>query len=263
MKYFIIFESLDENFKKSDYFIETMIEIIPSLYILEGKCVKGENDNEKVYDESPLIIAERFQEHGLEKLHLVDLDGANVGEVVNYHLLEVITEHTNLSVDFGGGINTDGDISKCFEFGAKRVHISSMAVKDRQFFASCIISYGRSKMILSADVTNGKISIAGRHHDTNIDMMEHIDYFYTRGLLYLKCVDITRDGTLVGPYFEMYEDILKNFPDIRLYASGGVRHLDDIKRLEDIGVYGVIIRKALYEGKITLAEIEKFIAQPA
>ncbi|MCU0392113.1 MAG: 1-(5-phosphoribosyl)-5-[(5-phosphoribosylamino)methylideneamino] imidazole-4-carboxamide isomerase [Thermoflexibacter sp.] len=240
-----------------------MIEIIPSLYILEGKCVKVENDDQGIFDESPLTVAERFEEHGINKLHLVDLDGALVGEILNYHILEVIAEHTNLSVDFGGGVHTDGDINKCFEFGAKRVHISSMAVKDRQFFASCIISYGRSKMILSADVINGKISIDGRHHETNVDMMEHIDYFYNRGLLYLKCADITRDGTLVGPYFEMYQDILKSFPDIRLYAVGGVRNMDDVRRLEDIGVYGVIIRKALYEGKITLKEIEQFIAQPA
>jgi phosphoribosylformimino-5-aminoimidazole carboxamide ribotide isomerase len=240
-----------------------MIEIIPSLYIFEGKCVKGENDNETIFSESPLVVAERFEEHGMTKLHLVDLDGAEASEVKNYHLLEVISEHTNLSIDFGGGIKTDGDINKCFEFGASRVHISSMAVKDKKFFASCIITYGRSKMILSADVINGKIAIDGRHHDTNLDMMEHIDYFYNRGLLYLKCADITRDGTLVGPYFEMYSAILKQFPDLRLYASGGVRDMDDIKKLEDIGVYGVIIRKALYEGKITVKDIEKFIVQVA
>jgi phosphoribosylformimino-5-aminoimidazole carboxamide ribotide isomerase len=240
-----------------------MIEIIPSLYILEGKCVKGENDNETIFDEIPLTVAERFEEHGMKKLHLVDIDGVNAGAVVNYHILEVIAEHTNVETDFGGGIYSDGDISKCFEFGAKRVHISSMAVKDKKFFASCIITYGRSKMILSADVINGKIAIDGRHLDTNLDMMEHIDYFYNRGLLYLKCADITRDGTLVGPYFEMYSSILEQFPDLRLYASGGVRNMDDIKKLEDIGVYGVIIRKALYEGKITLKDIENFIAQPA
>jgi phosphoribosylformimino-5-aminoimidazole carboxamide ribotide isomerase len=261
LEIFFIFGSFGKKIQSTTTFF--MIEIIPSLYILEGKCVKGENDNETIFDESPVIVAERFEEHGMSKLHMVDLDGANRGEMENHHLLEMISEHTTLGVDFGGGLHSEEDISKCFEFGASRVHISSAAVKNKKFFASCIITYGRSKMILSVDVIQGKVSIDGRHHETNLDMMEHIDYFYNRGLLYLKCADITRDGTLVGPYFEMYQDILKSFPDIRLYASGGVRNMDDIKRLEDEGVYGVIIRKALYEGKITLKDIEKFIAQPA
>ncbi len=241
-----------------------MIEIIPSLSILNGKAVRlsqGDYDNKIVYQEQPLEIAERFADHGVRSLHLIDLDGARLGSVINYAVLEMITQHTNLQVDFGGGINNDGDIAKAFEYGAKSVTVGSAAMTDRDLFSGWLMTYGRNKLTLSADSDKGKIVVRGRQRGTDTDLMDFIKFFYDKSLLYLKCADNERDGMLQGPNFVLYRTILDTFPGINLLASGGVSGMDDIKALEDLGVYGVIVGKAFYEGNITLKDLETHFAK--
>jgi phosphoribosylformimino-5-aminoimidazole carboxamide ribotide isomerase len=243
-----------------------MIELIPSLSILNGKPVRlsqGDYNNKVIYKESPLEVATRFEEHGVRRLHLIDLDGARDGYVSNYSALELIAAHTKLSIDFGGGIQTDGDVMKSFEFGAKMVTIGSVAATHRERVSSWLISIGHNKIILSADCIGREIAVRGRQKHTKIDLIEHIEYFQDKGLSYLKCADNSRDGMLKGPAFELYEELQKRFPNLKIMASGGVSSMDDVKRLNDIGLYGVIIGKAFYDGYISLKEMEKFIAKSA
>lgn len=241
-----------------------MIQIIPSIAVTEGKVIRleqGDYSKEKVYDQSPIDLARSFEDHGIEVVHLVDLDGARRGQPVNYHILEAIAGHTNLKVDFTGGIHTDGDISKAYEYGASYITAASVAVNRRELFASWIISYGREKITLGADALNGKISIKGWQKNTDLDIFEHIDYFYSRGLKYVKTTDIEKDGLMQGPAFELYQNIIDKFEDICVLASGGVRNIDDIQRLNDMGVFAVIFGKAFYEGGIKLKDLEKFLVK--
>ena len=244
-----------------------MIQIIPSIALRKGKVVKmnkGDLLSEKVYDENPLDLAKRFEDHGLEVVHLVDLDGAEKGSPKNYHVVETIAGHTNLKIDFTGGIHTDGDIGKAYEYGAEFITAASIAVINPELFASWIISYGREKITLGADVTNvstKKIAFQGWQKKSELDLHAHIDYFFSRGLKYVKTTDISRDGLMEGPAFELYEDILKSFPGICVLASGGVRNVDDIKRLNDIGVFAVIFARAFYEGVIKLKDLEQFLVK--
>ena len=241
-----------------------MIQIIPSIAILNGKVIRlqqGDFAREKVYDESPIDLAKNFEDHGIEVIHLVDLDGARRGQPKNYHILEAIAGHTNLKVDFSGGIHTDGDISKAYEYGARYITAASVAVTNKELFASWIISYGREKITLGADARDEKIAIRGWERNTDLDIMDHIEYFYSRGLKYVKTTDIEREGVLNGPSFDLYEGIINEFPDICVLASGGVRNIEDIDRLNDMGVFAVIIGKALYDGHIKLSELDKFLAK--
>jgi phosphoribosylformimino-5-aminoimidazole carboxamide ribotide isomerase len=241
-----------------------MIQIIPSIAIREGKVIRlhqGDFDREKVYEHSPVDLAKSFEDHGIEVLHLVDLDGARRGQPVNYHILEAIAGHTNLKVDFSGGINTDGDISKAYEYGASYITAASVAAMNKELFASWIVSYGREKITLGADARRGRIAIRGWIRDTDLDIMDHIAYFYNRGLKYVKTTDIEKEGALQGPAFKLFENIINTFPDICVLASGGVRNLDDIKKLNDMGVFAAIIGKALYEGNLKLKELESFLVK--
>lgn len=241
-----------------------MIQIIPSISILNNKIVrlsKGDYTKEKVYHEGPIEMCKRFEDNGIEVVHLVDLDGAKRGNPINYPLLEAITGHTNLKVDFTGGITTDGDISKAYEYGASYITAASLAVTNQELFASWIISYGREKITLGADTLDGKIAFRGWQKNTSIDLFEHIDYFYSRGLKYVKTTDIAKDGIMAGPSFQLYEKIIDTFPDICVLASGGIRSIDDITHLNDIGVFAVIIGRALYEKKILLSELDTFLAK--
>jgi phosphoribosylformimino-5-aminoimidazole carboxamide ribotide isomerase len=243
-----------------------MIQIIPSIAILNGKVIRmeqGDFGSEKVYDESPVDLARKFEDHGIEVVHLVDLDGAHQGHPTNYHILEAIAGHTSLKVDFTGGIQTDGDISKAYEYGAKYITAASIAVTRKELFASWIISYGREKITLGADARDGKVAFKGWQKKSDIDVLDHIEYFYDRGLKYVKTTDVARDGVMQGPAFELYDSILKKFPDICVLASGGVRNIEDIDRLNDMGVFAVIFGKAFYEGKIKLKDLEKYIAKTA
>ncbi|MEN7550246.1 1-(5-phosphoribosyl)-5-[(5-phosphoribosylamino)methylideneamino] imidazole-4-carboxamide isomerase [Rapidithrix thailandica] len=236
-----------------------MIEIIPSISVIEGKCVKlqqGDYNKKVVYDQSPIDIAKKFEDHGIKKLHLIDLDGALEGRVINYDILELITGHTDLEVNFGGGINTDGDINKVYEYGAKSVTVGSLAIYNKHLFASWLISFGRNKICLSADAMDGKIRVRGWQNATDLDLMDFVDYYYQRSVLYVKCSDVSRDGLLQGPAFGMYQSLIQRFPKLRIIASGGISSVADIHKLEELGVHGVIIGKAYYEGKVSLKEIE-------
>lgn len=244
-----------------------MIQIIPSIAIRKGKVVKmrkGDPSSEKAYDENPLDLAKRFEDHGIEVIHLVDLDGAEKGSPVNWHVLEALVGYTNLKVDFTGGISTDGDISKAYEYGAAYITAASIAVTDPELFASWIISYGREKMTLGADVVDMKskeLLYRGWRSKSHVTLFEHLEYFYTRGLKYVKSTDVSRDGVLEGPAFDFYQEIIDAFPEISVLASGGVRNVDDIKRLNDMGIFAVIFGKAYYEGFLSLKDLEQFLVK--
>lgn len=235
--------------------------LVPSISVIKGRTTRltqGDYTNEKVYDVSPLDVAEQFAEHGISRIHLIDLEGAKKGASINYPTLELISGHTNLKVNFAGGLHTDGDIIKAFEFGAESISAATIAVQNKELFSNWIMSYGREKIALSADALNGMIRIGGWQQGTEIPLEDHIEHFYDRGLKYLKTTDISRDGALEGPSFELYGQLLKRFPELCIFASGGVRNVDDIKKLRDMGLYGVIFGKAFYEGRITLQELEEF-----
>jgi phosphoribosylformimino-5-aminoimidazole carboxamide ribotide isomerase len=244
-----------------------MIQVIPSIAIRNGQVVKmrkGDPLSEKAYNENPLDLAKRFEDHGIDVVHLVDLDGAEKGSPVNWHVLEALAGHTNLKIDFTGGIATDGDIAKAYEYGAAYITAASVAVTNPELFASWIISYGREKMTLGADVVNRntkELLFRGWRHKAQLTFFDHVEYFYSRGLKYVKATDVSRDGTMEGPAFEFYQDVLDKFPDMSILASGGVRGTDDIKKLNDMGIFAVIFGKAYYEGLINLKELEQFVVK--
>ena len=225
---------------------------------------KGEPTSEKAYNENPLDLAKRFADHGIEVVHLVDLDGAEKGSPVNWAVLETISGYTDLKIDFTGGISTDGDISKAYEFGADYITAASIAVTNPELFASWIISYGREKITLGADVVdrNSKeLLFRGWQRKTQTKLFEQLEFFYSRGLKYVKSTDVSRDGVLEGPAFDYYQEIINTFPEICVLASGGVRGVDDIKRLNDMGVFAVIFGKAYYEGVLNLKDLEQFLVK--
>ncbi len=239
------------------------MQLVPSISVIGGRTTRltqGDYENEKAYDVSPLEVAQQFADHGIRRIHLVDLDGAKQGRLINYPTLETIAAYTDLKVNFSGGLHTDGDITKTFEAGAESITSATIAVYNKELFASWLMSYGREKIALGADCLKGLIRVGGWQKETKIDLFDHIGYFYDRGLKYLKTTDISRDGALEGPSFDLYKNIMKQFPDLCLFASGGVRNIEDIKRLRDDGLYGVIFGKAFYEGRITLEEIDQFLA---
>lgn len=244
-----------------------MIQVIPSIAIRKGKVVKmrkGDPASEKAYDENPLDLAKRFQDSGIEVIHLVDLDGAEKGTPKNYHVLEAMSAYTGLKIDFTGGISTDGDIGKAFEYGASHVTLASIAVTNPQLFTSWLVSYGREKVTLGADVTDmnsKKIAFRGWLKKSEITLFDHLQRFYDDGLKYVKSTDVSRDGVLEGPAFSYYEEIIAKFPDLHILASGGVRGVDDIKRLDDMGLYAVIFGKAYYEGILKLKDLEQFLVK--
>ena len=241
------------------------MQVIPSIAIRKGRVVKmrkGDIASEKAYDENPVDLAKRFESHGIEVVHLVDLDGAEQAEPKNYHVLESISGHTNLQIDFTGGICTDGDLSKAFECGADYVTCASIAVTEPEMFASWIVSYGREKITLSADVSDPiskKIAYRGWQKNSELNLFDHVRFYNDRGLKYVKSTDVTRDGVLEGPNFEFYASLIKEFPDLKILASGCVRGIDDLKKFKDMGLFAVIFGKAFYEGIIKLSEIEQFI----
>jgi len=238
------------------------MQLLPSISVVKGRTARLSQDDgssKKVYDVSPLEIVKRFEDHGIHQIHLVDLEGARKGNPVNYETLSMIKGYTNLEVNFAGGIHTDGDISKSFENGAVSITTGSAAAIKPELVASWIMSYGREKVMLSADVREGVVRVRGWKESVKTDLLEHVGYFYNRGLKYLKATEISKHGSLEGPAFGFYKDILREFSGICIYASGGIRNIDDIKALQDMGIYGVIFGRSFYEGKITLEEIEKFV----
>lgn len=239
-----------------------MIEIIPAIDIIDGKCVRltqGDYNQKTVYNEDPVEVAKMFEDAGIKRLHTVDLDGARSSHVVNTRVIERIATHTNLTIDFGGGIKSDEDLRKAFDAGAQMVTIGSVAVKEPELFASWVETYGGEKIILGADVKNGYISISGWLEEGEQKLMDFICHHTKNGIHNVLCTDISRDGMLQGPAIELYKDIMAHYPTLHLIASGGVSCINDIERLNDAGIPAVVFGKAIYEGRINLKELERFL----
>ena len=234
------------------------IEIIPAIDILHGKCVRltqGDYESGKIYNEQPLEVARQFEGAGLKRLHLVDLDGAKDGRVINWKLLEAIAGKTGLIVDFGGGIGTAKDLQIVFESGAVFATVGSVAVKNENLLREWMLHYGAEKFLLGADVRDEKISISGWTVNTEIQIFDFMEKYILAGIKQIFCTDIKMDGAMNGPSLELYKKIIDRFPDLHFIASGGIRSLDDIYRLEELGCKGAIVGKAIYEGFITLKEL--------
>lgn len=238
------------------------MRIIPAIDIIDGKCVrlsKGDYDTKIIYNENPLEVAKSFEAHGIEYLHLVDLDGAKSSKIVNYKILEQIATQTSLKIDFGGGLKSDEDLKIAFESGANQITGGSIAVKNRAIFEKWISEYGSDKIILGADAKDEKVSISGWLEDSNEDLIPFIQDYQSKGILYVICTDIAKDGMLEGPSFDLYEKILKEAIGVKLIASGGISTFDELPKLAELGCEGTIIGKAIYEGRITLKQLEDYI----
>ncbi|HZE83798.1 MAG TPA: 1-(5-phosphoribosyl)-5-[(5-phosphoribosylamino)methylideneamino]imidazole-4-carboxamide isomerase [Puia sp.] len=236
------------------------MDIIPAIDIIDGKCVRltqGDYDQKKVYNEHPLEVAAAFADAGLKRLHLVDLDGAKAGAVKNWKVLETIAGRTDLVIDFGGGIKTAKDLDIVFNSGAAIATVGSMAVKNATVFADWLAQYGAGKFLLGADVKDEKIAVGGWLETTDLWVYDFIRGWIDKGILQVFCTDVGKDGLLQGPSLELYKNIMTEFPALHFIASGGVSVIDDIYRLKEIGCSGVIIGKAIYEGRITLKELER------
>ena len=241
------------------------MRIIPAIDIIDGKCVRlsrGKYDTKKIYNENPVVVAKSFEDHGISYLHLVDLDGAKAGNIVNHNVLYEIASKTNLKIDFGGGLKTDRDIGIAFENGAQQITGGSIAVKEPEVFNEWLVKYGSEKIILGADFhptpTGNKIAVSGWEQQSNEELVPFIAKYQNNGIQYVICTDISKDGMLMGPGTDIYSTILKGLPGIKLIASGGVSSIDDIAELATIGCEGVIIGKAIYEGTITLKQLQEY-----
>ncbi|MFC2115709.1 1-(5-phosphoribosyl)-5-[(5-phosphoribosylamino)methylideneamino]imidazole-4-carboxamide isomerase [Bacteroidota bacterium] len=239
-----------------------MIELIPAIDIIDGKCVRleqGSYDQQKVYSSQPEEVAIQLADLGILRLHLVDLDGARAGHLVNLDILEKISSQTSLKIDFGGGIKSDDDISQVMKAGAEMVTAGSIAVRDRDQVEEWLNVYGPERIILGADVRNGKISIHGWQEDTTLELMYFVRTYADAGIKKLICTDISRDGMLQGPSLGLYKELRAEFPELEIIASGGVSEMQDIRDLDEIGINGVIFGKAFYEGRITEEEISTYM----
>lgn len=236
------------------------MEIIPAIDIIEGKCVRltqGDYNQKKIYNEHPLEVAQQFEDAGLKRLHLVDLDGAKAGQVRNWKVLEAIAGKTSLIVDFGGGVKKEKDAQIIFDSGAALVTVGSMAVKDEETFVSWLRKWGADKFLLGADVKEEKIAVHGWLETTDVWIYDFIQNYVGHGVQQVFCTDVARDGALQGPSLELYKNIIAKFPGLHFIASGGVSNIDDVYQLQDINCKGVIIGKAIYEGRIKLSDLKK------
>ena len=236
------------------------MEIIPAIDIIDGKCVRltqGDYSQKKVYNEKPLEVAREFEDAGLKRLHLVDLDGAKAGTVKNWKVLETIAGKTSLLIDFGGGIKTEKDVQIVLGSGAAFATVGSIAVKDEKEFSRWLQEMGPGKFILGADVKDEKIAVAGWLETTDIWIYDFIEKYIEKGIQQLFCTDVSKDGKLEGPAVELYKNITGKFPSLHFIASGGVSGMKDLDALEEAGCKGVIIGKAIYEGRISLGELRK------
>ncbi|MFV0377483.1 MAG: 1-(5-phosphoribosyl)-5-[(5-phosphoribosylamino)methylideneamino]imidazole-4-carboxamide isomerase [Mangrovibacterium sp.] len=241
-----------------------MITIIPAIDLIDGKCVRlsqGNYSQKTVYNEKPLEVAKMFEGAGITRLHLVDLDGAKAKHIVNHRVLETIAAKTKLVIDFGGGLKSDKDLRIAFESGAQMVTGGSIAVKDRDTFLNWIERYGTEKIILGADAKDKKIAVSGWLEVSELPIIEFIESYTYKGIKKVISTDIARDGMLSGPSFDLYKEILNQFPNLELIASGGIASMNDILELDEMGVPGVITGKAIYENKISLEEIEKYLGK--
>ena len=239
-----------------------MIELIPAIDIIDGKCVRlsqGDYASKKIYNENPLEVAKEFESYGIRRLHVVDLDGAASQHVVNYRTLEQITAQTSLIVDFGGGIKTTGDIEIAFESGAQMVTLGSVAVKHPELFAEWLQTYGNEKIILGADVKDNRIAVNGWKEESPQELMPFLNAYINKGVTKVLCTDISRDGMLKGPSLTLYRSIMETHPELHLIASGGISCLDDILKLDEAGIPAVVFGKAIYEGRITLKDLSRYL----
>lgn len=254
------------------------MRIIPAIDIIDGKCVrlsKGDYDTKKVYNENPLEVAKQFQDHGIQYLHLVDLDGAKSRHIVNHNVLEQIATKTNLKIDFGGGLKTDEDLHIAFESGADQITGGSIAVKNKATFLGWLKTYGSNKIILGADAKDGNIAVSGWQEESKLRLVPFVKKFQKAGVRYVICTDISKDGMLEGPSFDVYKELLNETKvikteiggsgvvdieenGIKLIASGGISALEELPKLKEIGCEGVIIGKAIYENRISLKQLENY-----
>lgn len=240
-----------------------MLTIIPAIDLIDGKCVrlsKGDYAQKKIYNEHPLEVAKQFEDHGLQRLHLVDLDGAKKKHVVNWKVLEAIASQTSLIIDFGGGIKSDEDLNIVFNSGAEMATIGSVAVKNKSLFYAWLEKYGPEKLILGADVNERKIAVSGWLEVTEVDVTDFLEEYLTHGVKHVLCTDISKDGMLEGTSIDLYKELGEQFETMQLIASGGVTHMDELYKLDEMGVAGAIIGKAIYEGKISLGDLQKFVS---
>jgi len=257
------------------------MRIIPAIDIIDGKCVrlsKGDYNTKKVYNEHPLEVAKHFEDHGIQYLHVVDLDGAKAKHIINHKVLEEIASKTSLKIDFGGGLKTDEDLHIAFESGANQVTGGSIAVKDKTTFLGWLKTYGPQKIILGADAKDEKIAISGWQEESDLELIPFVKNFQREGITYVICTDISKDGMLEGPSFSLYKKLLKETRIVRteiegsgvldieengikLIASGGISAFDELPKLKELGCEGVIIGKAIYENRISLKQLEHFILQ--
>ncbi|GIZ08211.1 1-(5-phosphoribosyl)-5-[(5-phosphoribosylamino)methylideneamino]imidazole-4-carboxamide isomerase [Flavobacterium sp. UMI-01] len=238
------------------------MRIIPAIDIIDGKCVrlsKGDYNTKIIYNENPLEVAKEFEAHGIEYLHLVDLDGAKSSKIVNHKILEQIATKTSLKIDFGGGLKADSDLKIAFESGANQITGGSIAVKNRDVFEQWIAKFGADKIILGADANNEKVAVSGWLEESNEDLVPFIQNYQSKGIEYVICTDIAKDGMLEGPSFDLYSKILSQAKGLKLIASGGISTFDELPKLAEIGCEGTIIGKAIYEGRISLKQLENFI----
>jgi phosphoribosylformimino-5-aminoimidazole carboxamide ribotide isomerase len=235
--------------------------IIPAIDIIDGKCVRltqGDYAQKTIYNENPLEIAKMFEAAGLQRLHLVDLDGAKAGAVKNWKVLESIATNTSLVIDFGGGIKKETDLQLVFSSGAALATIGSLAVKDENLFSEWIAKYGANKFLLGADVKDEKITVGGWLETTDVDVYDFIEKYISKGIQQIFCTDVSKDGKLEGPSVELYKNIIQRFPGLFFIASGGVSSMEDLHELRNIGCSGAIIGKAIYENRITIDQLKTF-----
>ncbi|HOG06250.1 MAG TPA: 1-(5-phosphoribosyl)-5-[(5-phosphoribosylamino)methylideneamino]imidazole-4-carboxamide isomerase [Paludibacter sp.] len=240
-----------------------MIEIIPAIDLIDGKCVRlsqGDYSQKTVYYNDPLDVAKMFEDTGIRRLHVVDLDGAKAQHIINHKALERIATHTNLVIDFGGGLKSDDDLRIAFESGAAMITGGSIAVKNPEVFTSWIQQFGAEKIILGADVKDRKIAVSGWLETTDIDLMPFIKEYMNKGISKVICTDISKDGMLEGPAIPLYQEMLQKEPEMYLIASGGVSSIADIDKLQEHQIPAVIIGKAIYEGRIALKDLAKFLS---
>jgi len=239
------------------------MRIIPAIDIIEGKCVrltKGDYNTKKIYNDNPVEVAKMFEDTGIEFLHLVDLDGAKASHIVNYKVLERIAAQTNLKVDFGGGLKSDDDLQVAFNSGASQVTGGSIAVKNPTIFESWIEKYGQERIILGADCKNENVAVSGWQEESNLNVIPFIQRYLSKGVKYVICTDISKDGMLDGPSFNLYKRIINSSSnEINLIASGGISELEELPKLAEMGCEGVIIGKAIYENRIRLKDLENYI----
>ena len=239
------------------------MEIIPAIDIIEGKCVRlthGDYAQKKIYNEHPLEVAKEFEDAGLKRLHLVDLDGAKAGSVKNWKVLETIAGKTSLVIDFGGGVKSERDVQILFDSGAALATVGSIAVKDEEAFHSWLKRFSPERFLLGADVKKEKITVSGWTEQTDIWVFDFIQKFVEQKLTNIFCTDVSKDGALQGPSLDLYKKIMEKVPEVKLIASGGVSSIDDLYQLQEAGCSGAIIGKAIYENRISLIDLKPFLS---